>query len=104
VIDVTKGALRDQSKPAAANWNIEPLLDIELPVHVSFGNSEMFLKDILKLEAGSVIALDDSANDPVTIFVNGKAIAKGEVVMIDGNYGVRILEVDSPADRVHSLR
>jgi flagellar motor switch protein FliN len=85
------------------NWNIDLLLDVELPVSVSFGNSEMLLKDLLKLGAGSVIELDKSVNDPVTIIVNQKPIAKGEVVMVDGNYGVRILEVESTADRIRSL-
>ena len=85
------------------NWNIDLLLDVELPISVSFGHSEMLLKDILKLGAGSVIELDKSVNDPVTIIVNHKPIAKGEVVMVDGNYGVRILEVDSTADRIRSL-
>ena len=93
----TKGA------PPAGNWNIDLLLDVELPVSVSFGNSEMQLKDILKLGAGSVIEMDKSVNDPVTIFVNHKPIAKGEVVMVDGKYGVRILEVESTADRIRSL-
>ncbi|MGD0099606.1 MAG: flagellar motor switch protein FliN [Acidobacteriota bacterium] len=88
---------------SAGNWNIDLLLDVELPVSVSFGNSEMQLKEVLKLEPGSVIELDKSVNDPVTIIVNHKPIAKGEVVMIDGNYGVRILEVESAADRIRSL-
>ena len=87
----------------AGNWNIDLLLDVELPVSVSFGHSEMQLKDILKLGAGSVIELDKSVNDPVTIIVNHKPIAKGEVVMVDGNYGVRILEVESTAERIRSL-
>jgi len=85
------------------NWNIDLLLDVELPVSVSFGHSEMALKDVLKLGAGAVIELDKSVNDPVTIVVNHKPIAKGEVVMVDGNYGVRILEVESTADRIRSL-
>ena len=88
---------------ASGNWNIDLLLDVELPVSISFGNSEMQLKDVLKLGAGSVIELDKSVNDPVTVIVNHKPIAKGEVVMVDGNYGVRILEVDSTADRIRSL-
>jgi flagellar motor switch protein FliN len=85
------------------NWNIDLLLDVELPISVLFGHSEMPLKDVLKLGAGSVIELDKSVNDPVTIIVNQKPIAKGEVVMVDGNYGVRILEVQSTADRIRSL-
>jgi flagellar motor switch protein FliN/FliY len=85
------------------NWNIELLLDVELPISVSFGNSEMQLRDVLKLGPGSVIELDKSVNDPVLVIVNHKPIAKGEVVMVDGNYGVRILEVESTADRIRSL-
>ena len=93
----------DAGQGSAGNWNIDLLLDVELPVCVSFGNSEMPLKDVLKLGAGSVIELDKSVNDPVMIIVNHKPIAKGEVVMVDGNYGVRILEVESTADRIRSL-
>jgi flagellar motor switch protein FliN len=88
---------------AGGSVNMDLLLDVELPVSVSFGYSEMPLKDILKLGTGSVIELDKSVNDPVTIIVNHKPIAKGEVVMVDGNYGVRVLEVQSTADRIRSL-
>ena len=100
------GAQKPRSQEGGAGsggWNIDLLLDVELPVSVSFGHSEMQLKDVLKLGAGSVIELDKSVNDPVTIIVNHKPIAKGEVVMVDGNYGVRILEVESTAERLRSL-
>ena len=97
------GPTAGEGQGIAANWNIDLLLDVELPVSVSFGHSEMQLKDVLKLGAGSVIELDKSVNDPVTVIVNHKPIAKGEVVMVDGNYGVRILEVESTADRIRSL-
>jgi flagellar motor switch protein FliN len=112
VTDIVEQSGSDQAKPTVVagtgpgtggNWNIDLLLDVELPVSVSFGNSEMQMKDVLKLGAGSVIELDKSVNDPVTIIVNRKPIAKGEVVMVDGNYGVRILEVESTADRIRSL-
>jgi flagellar motor switch protein FliN/FliY len=102
--DAMRKTARDPSKLEAANWNFDLLLDVELPVSVSFGSSEMQLKDIIKLKAGSVIELDKSVNDPVTIYVNRKPVAKGEVVMIDGHYGVRILEVESAAHRVQSLK
>jgi flagellar motor switch protein FliN len=85
------------------NWNIDLLLDVELPISVLFGRSEMSLKDVLKLGTGSVIELDKSVNDPVTIIANHKPIAKGEVVMVDGNYGVKIIEVESTAERIRSL-
>lgn len=92
----------DESRDSG-NWNIDLLLDVELPVRVSFGQTEMQLRDVFKLGAGSVIELNKSVNDPVTVIVNNKPIAKGEVVMVDGNYGVRILEVESTADRIRSL-
>jgi flagellar motor switch protein FliN/FliY len=86
-----------------ANWNMDLLLDVELPIVVSFGTTEMLLKDVLKLGVGSVIELEKTVNDPVTLIVNQKPIARGEVVMVEGNYGVRILEVESTAERIRSL-
>ncbi len=95
--------MSSQSVNQTENWNMNLLLDVELPIVVSFGETEMQLKDVLKLGVGSVIELGKSVNDPVTVIVNNKPIAKGEVVMVDGNYGVRILEVESTADRIRSL-
>jgi len=94
---------RPPARKPGSGWNIDLLLDVELPIIVCFGESEMPLKDVLKLGPGSVIELDRSVNDPVTIVVNQKPIARGEVVMVDGNYGVRILEVESTAERIRSL-
>jgi flagellar motor switch protein FliN len=97
------GVAMDTGAGGGGSVNMDLLLDVELPVTVLFGYSEMALKDVLKLGTGSVIELDKSVNDPVTIIVNHKTIAKGEVVMVDGNYGVRVLEVQSTADRIRSL-
>jgi flagellar motor switch protein FliN/FliY len=83
--------------------NLDLLLDVELPIRVCFGESELQLKDVLRLGVGSVIELNRSINDPVTVIVNEKPIARGEVVMVDGSYGVRILEVESTAERIRSL-
>jgi len=88
---------------SGANVNLELLLDVDLPVSVAFGTTEMTLKDVLNLGTGSVIELNKSVNDPVSIIVNQKPIARGEVVMVDGKYGVRVLEVESTADRIRSL-
>jgi flagellar motor switch protein FliN len=93
----------DQDSGVQGNWNIDLLLDVDLPLVVSFGETAMPLKDVLKLGVGSVIELDKTVNDPVTLIVNQKPIARGEVVMVEGNYGVRILEVESTADRIRSL-
>jgi flagellar motor switch protein FliN len=97
------GAPAGGERGISGNWNIDLLLDLELPVRVSFGQTEMLLRDVFKLGAGSIIELNKSVNDPVTVIINDKPIAKGEVVMVDGNYGVRILEVQSTADRIRSL-
>ena len=86
-----------------ANVNMDLLLDVDLPISVAFGTTEMTLKDVLNLGTGSVIELNKSVNDPVAIIVNQKPIARGEVVMVDGKYGVRVLEVESTADRIRSL-
>ncbi len=94
----SNGALR-----RAGNWDIGSFLDLELPLGISFGSLEMPLEDVLKLGVGSVIELDESVNDPVTIIVNHSPIAKGEMVAVGGNYGIRILEVKSRADRIRSL-
>jgi flagellar motor switch protein FliN/FliY len=61
------------------------------------------LRDVLKLGVGSVIELEKGVNDPVTILVHDKPIVKGEVVVVNGNYGVKVLEVESTADRIRSL-
>jgi len=88
---------------AGTNVNLELLLDVDLPISVAFGSSEMTLRDVLNLGTGSVIELNKSVNDPVSIIVNEKPIARGEVVMVDGKYGVRVLEVESTAERIKSL-
>ena len=84
----------DQSMPpAVASKTLDFLLDVELPVSISFGKAQLPLQDVLKLTAGSVVELDRSIQDPVELIVNGHVIALGEVVVVEGNYGVRILEI-----------
>jgi flagellar motor switch protein FliN len=88
---------------ASGNWDMDSLLNVELPISILFGSLEMRFEDVLKLDAGSIIELDKSVNDPVTIIVNHRPVAKGEMVAIGGNCGIRILEVESTADRIRSL-
>ena len=82
---------------------MELLLDVELPVSISFGKTELPLKEVLKLTTGSIIELNRSVNDPVEILVNHCLIARGEVVVIDGNYGVRIQRIVSGQERLRTL-
>jgi flagellar motor switch protein FliN/FliY len=79
---------------------LDLLLDVEMPVSVSFGRTFLPVRDILKLATGSIIELDRPVNQYVEVVVNNCVIAKGEVVVIDGNYGVRIHEIISRGDRL----
>jgi flagellar motor switch protein FliN len=83
---------------------LELLMDVELDITLRFGEREMALHDILDLSAGSVVELDQYVQDPVELMVGEKVIARGEVVVVDGNYGLRVTEVISPMARIESLR
>jgi len=80
--------------------NLSLLLDVELPLTVSFGHTFMPIRDIVRLSTGSIIELDSSIDDPVSVVVNNRVIARGSAVVIDGSYGVRIEEVISRQDRL----
>lgn len=83
--------------------NIGLLMDVPLRVTVELGRTKMAIKDILELGSGSIVELDKLAGEPVDLLVNGKLIAKGEVVVIDENFGLRITDILSPAERVNKL-
>ena len=84
--------------------NLNMLLDIPLQVTVELGRTKRSVKEILDLSSGSIIELDKLAGEPVDILVNSRLIAKGEVVVIDENFGVRITDVLSQAERLNNLR
>lgn len=79
------------------------LLDVELPVSVSFGRAQVPLKDVIKLTTGSIVELNRSIAEPVEVIVNNCVIARGEVVVVEGNFGVRIQEVISQKERLRTL-
>ncbi len=83
---------------------IDLILDVTLPVTVELGRARMQIQDILKLTPGSVIALDKSAGDPVELLINDRPIAKGEVVIIDENFGVRLTSIVTTTERIRTLR
>jgi flagellar motor switch protein FliN/FliY len=88
----------------AEDNNLNLLLDIPLKVTVELGRTSKQIKEILELSQGSVIELDKLAGEPVDILVNNKLIAKGEVVVIDENFGVRVTEIVSQWDRIQKLQ
>jgi flagellar motor switch protein FliN/FliY len=94
------------SKPSGAppSKTLDLLLDVDLPVSVSFGRTRIPVKDILKLTTGSIVELNRSVSEPVEVIVNNCTVARGEVVVVEGNYGVRIHQIISRQDRLRSLR
>jgi len=97
------GAAREPG--GAKNGNgIELLLDISLPVTVELGRTRMMIRDILQLAPGSILELDKLAGEPVDIMINEKSIARGEVVVIDENFGVRLTNIVTPSERLMNLR
>ena len=84
--------------------NLDLLLDVEIPISVEVGRAHMSLEDVLKLVPGSVIALDKKAEEPVDLRVNGKLVARGEVVLVDDVYGLRVTQIVDAAGRLDSLR
>lgn len=96
-------AKQDVSHTALVNKNMELLMNIPLAVTVEIGSAKRKIKDILKLGAGSIIELEKQAGDPVDILVNGQMIARGDVVVIDDSFGVRINEILGVADLLTTL-
>jgi flagellar motor switch protein FliN/FliY len=91
------------SLESTVNHNLDLLLDIELDATLRFGTRQMLLKEILDLCSGSVVELDRGVQEPVDLLIDGRVIAHGEVVIVDGNYGLRVLQVASNGDKVACL-
>jgi flagellar motor switch protein FliN/FliY len=87
-----------------AGNNINLIMDVKLPVRVRIGGKKMLLRDVLSMDIGSVIELNQLANDPLDILVDNHVIAQGEVVIVDGNFGVQITTIGSKKDRLHQLK
>jgi flagellar motor switch protein FliN/FliY len=83
--------------------NLDLLLDVELPISVSFGRAQLALKDVIKLTTGSIVELNRAVSEPVDIIVNNCVIARGEVVVVEGNFGVRIKQIVSKQDRLKTV-
>jgi flagellar motor switch protein FliN/FliY len=104
-----KPALQEPSLAASADakpgspGSIDLLLDVELPVSVSFGRAQLMLKDVIKLTTGSIVELNRALSEPVEVIVNNCVIARGEVVVVEGNYGIRIKQVISRQERLRTL-
>ncbi len=103
-------SLEEFGEPEAAggtsdipSQNIDFILDIPLEVTVELGHTAMLINDLLQLGQGSVIELNKLAGEPLEILVNRKLIARGEVVVVNEKFGVRLTDIVSPIERVKSL-
>ena len=103
--EVSKAEFQQLSEPAGdpEGRNIDLLMDVNLPISIELGRTKMSISDILALGPGSVVELNKLAGEPVDLLVNQKVVAKGEVVVIDENFGVRVTQLMTPEERLKSL-
>jgi len=91
-----------KSKTGKEVNNMEMLMDVQIPVLVELGRTELLMKDVLSLNTGAIIELDSLAGEPVKMTIRGKIIAYGEVVVVDENFGVKITKIADPQDKIKS--
>ncbi len=98
-------SLQRHAAPASVQLppNFDLLLDVQMVLTVELGRTKKYVKEILGLGEGSIIELDKLAGEPVDLLINGKLIAKGEVVVIDENFGVRVTDIVGPAERLAKM-
>ena len=89
--------------PEAERADLDFILDIPLELSVELGKTKMLVNDLLQLGQGSVITLNKLAGEPLEIFINRKLVARGEVVVVNEKFGVRLTDIISPLERVRSL-
>ncbi len=95
---------KDEKKGATYVRDIDFLLDIPLDVCVELGKTKMQIKDLLQLGQGSVVELEKLAGEPMEVMVNGRLIARGEVVVVNEKFGVRLTDIVSPSERIRQLK
>jgi flagellar motor switch protein FliN len=100
-------AVEEPKKKPKANvpegYDIDMVLDIPLTVSVEFGKVKMLVNDLLQLGQGSIVELDKAVGDPLEIHVNDKLFARGEIVVLEDRFGIRLTDIISLQDRVKSL-
>jgi flagellar motor switch protein FliN len=92
----TKAVAEKEVQSNPEQLNLQLVMDVELNVTLRFGQRRLALREVLELTSGSVVELDRQVEEPVELLLEGKVIARGEAVVIDGNYGLRVTEVPQP--------
>ena len=83
--------------------NLDLVLDVPVNVSLSVGATDMSIRDLVRLVEGSVVQLDRQADEPMDVLVNGTLVARGEIVVVDDRFGVRLTEVVSPLERIQKI-
>lgn len=101
----SKAEFQQLQQPVAGSEsrNIELLMDVDLPIAIELGRTKMSIADILGLGPGSVVELNKLAGEPVDLLVNQRVVARGEVVVVDENFGLRITQLMTPEERLRAL-
>lgn len=99
----TMSELRDDSMPSS-DVNLDVVLDIPVSISMEIGRTKISIRNLLQLNQGSVVELDRLAGEPMDVLVNGTLIARGEVVVVNEKFGIRLTDIISPAERVKKLR
>ena len=103
--DVDLDELVDESQPVASTGDVkmDAILDVPVTISMEIGRTNLNIRNLLQLNQGSVVELDRLAGEPMDVLVNGTLIAKGEVVVVNEKFGIRLTDIVSPSDRVKRL-
>jgi flagellar motor switch protein FliN/FliY len=103
VAEAAEGVAAAASKMKKGGQTLDFILDVTLQVTVEVGRARMTIQDLLQLGQGSVVELEKLAGEPLDIFINGKPVARGEAVIVNEKFGVRLTDIISPEDRIEGL-
>lgn len=101
-MQVSAAAMDDQR--AAGDVNLDVILDVPVTLSLEVGRTRLPIRSLLQLNQGSVVELERAAGEPLDVFVNGTLVAHGEVVVVNEKFGIRLVDVISPAERIRKLR
>jgi len=100
---IADGVADLEGSPDSSNLDMEFIMDIPLTVSVEVGRTKLLINELLQLSQGSVIELDKQMGEPFEVLVNEKLVARGEIVVVNDRFGVRLTDIISPTERVQSL-
>ncbi|GAX87904.1 flagellar motor switch protein FliN/FliY [Lebetimonas natsushimae] len=104
LLPASNETMHKESKELPEVKNLEMLLDIKLQLRVRIGTKVMLLKDVVSMDIGSIIELNQLANEPLEILIDDKKIGEGEVVIVDGNFGIQITSIGTKEERLNTLK